>query len=331
MASLAHKAVLATLRNHGEGWMAATRLAARSGVDPALLERVAADLSAEGYEIERRAGKGYRFVGCADRLIAAEIARELDTGVIGGRIVSLARTASTNDVAWQEALADESEGTVVFAEEQTTGRGRMGRAWWSPAGSGVLMSVVLRPQLQVGQSHILTAMASVAVAQALREHLPIPARIRWPNDVFIADRKVAGILVEGRTLATGASFVVGIGLNVNGSEADLPPELIGVATSLAIAVGHALDRIEVARWLLRSLERWYRDLRSGDMGRIANHWRQLSSTLGHRVLLVENGHDYRGTVLDVSLEDGLIVRLDEGLTRIFRPASVTLRHLPETQ
>ena len=248
---------------------------------------------------------------------------------VGCNIIVLDRAESTNDAAWQEALKGAPEGTVIFAEEQTAGRGRMGRSWFSPPGSGLLMSVILRPNLDSTQNHLLTAMASVAAAQAMRDYLHVPARIRWPNDIFIKDRKVAGILVEGRTLATGAAFVLGIGINVNTRETDFPVELKKIATSLAIEAGHPLPRMEVARFLLRAIERGYRDLTSGDMGRIANHWRQLSSTLGHRVALVEDGHEYRGTVIDLSLEDGLIVRLDEGLTRIFHSAAVTLRHLSE--
>ena len=265
----------------------------------------------------------------ANRLLPREITRDLRAGIIGRRVMVHDRAASTNDLAWQEALSGGAEGTVVFAEEQTAGRGRMGRPWHCPPRSGVLMSVVLRPELQVQQSNLLTVVSSVAVAEALQERLALHARIRWPNDITIRDRKVAGILVEGRSLATGSVFVLGIGLNVNAGLDEFPPELRETATSLAIEMGAPVDRNDAARSLLASLERWYMELRQGDYGLIARQWRRLSSTLGERVALLENGREFRGRVLDLSLEDGLIVRLDEGLTRIFPPSTVTLRQLPE--
>ena len=169
----------------------------------------------------------------------------------------------------------------------------------------------------------------MAVAEALDEWPALHARIRWPNDITIRDRKVAGILVEGRSLATGAAFVLGIGLNVNTPARDFPPELRETATSLAAETGEPFDRGEVARALLASLDRWYGDLRQGEYGHIARRWRRLSSTMGERVSLLENGREFRGRVLDLSLEDGLIVRLDEGVTRIFHPSTVTLQQLPE--
>jgi len=320
-------AVLEVLREYAGRWVDVSALAQRAGVPRDGVEAAVEALRGEGYVIERRAGPGWRMVGCADRLIAREIGRELGTAVVGRRIACLERVGSTNDAAWEEALSGAEEGTVIFAEEQTAGRGRMGRRWFSPRGAGLWMSVVFRPALSVQQSHQLTAMASVAVAQAMREEFQVAARIRWPNDVYIENRKVAGILVEGRALATGVTFVVGVGVNVNAVEADFPVELQEFATSLAIETGRRVPRVDVAQFVLRSLDRWYRDLCSGDMGRIANEWRQLSSTLGRQVALAAEGHEYRGTVLDLSMEDGLIVRLDSGLTRVFRGNSVTLRHL----
>ncbi len=324
-------AVVEFLRSHVGEWVTESCLAGQLGIELASLQAMAAELAQEGYKICVEPAKGWRFTGCEDRLIPREIQRELHTAVIGRSVAVLSSTASTNDEAWKQAGNGAAEGAVVLAEEQTAGRGRMGRSWQAPRGSGVLMSILLHPRLEIRQSHALTAMSSVAVAQSIREHLQVPARIRWPNDIFIGEHKVAGILVEGRPSSSGAQFVLGIGVNVNLGEEEFPPELQGIATSLSAATGHAVERVELVRWLLQSLDRWYRDLRSGDIGRIANHWRQLSSTLGRRVALLEDGHEFRGMVLDLCMEEGLIVRLDEGLTRIFRPATATLRHLPEAR
>ena len=323
-------AVLEALRRREGKWVPARALAEGVLASPEKLEGAVEALRSKGYEIEHQRESGYRFLGCGDRIVGHEVARELATELMGNRIITLERTTSTNDVAWQEAFSGAAEGTVVFAEEQTAGRGRMGREWNSPPRAGLLMSVVLRPELGLQQAHLLTVITAVAVAQALREHLHLPARIRWPNDITIRDRKVAGILVEGRSLATGSVFVLGIGVNVSTRREEFPPELRDSATALATEANGEVSRVDTARWILHGLERWYRDLRHGDYGRIARHWRRLSSTLGRRVVLTEATSEFRGRVLDLSLEDGLIVRLDEGVTRIFHAATATLRQLPET-
>ena len=260
-----------------------------------------------------------------DRIIASEVSRRLATRIIGSRIIVLDRITSTNDAAWQEALADAPDGAVVTAEEQTAGRGRMGRSWQAPSQTSLLMSIILRPELKAHQGDLLTVMSAVAVAEALRKNLPLQARIRWPNDIMIKERKVAGILVEGRLLATGSVFVIGIGLNVSTQKDVFPEELRDIATSLALETNTIPNRIDVMQWVLHSLDQWYRKLRVGEYGAIACCWRELSSTLGRRVVLIENGNEYQGTVLDLSLEDGLIVRLDGGMTKVFHPATVSLR------
>lgn len=322
-------AVLEALRKRAGEWAAPAELAAETLDAPAEVERAVEELRADGYAIGRRRGGKIRFAGCGGRLIAREIKRDLKTKIIGRQVTVLERVTSTNDAAWQEALSGASEGTVIFAEEQTAGRGRMGRSWLSPPRSGLLFSVVLRPELEVRQSNLLTVVSAVAVAEALQERLGPHARIRWPNDITVRDRKVAGILVEGRSLATGSAFVLGIGVNVRARPREFPPEIRETATSLAAETGTPPERNDLARRLLASLDRWYGDLRLGEYGHIARRWRRLSSTLGERVTLLESGREFRGRVLDLSLEDGLIVRLDEGVTRIFHPSTVTLRQIPE--
>jgi BirA family transcriptional regulator, biotin operon repressor / biotin---[acetyl-CoA-carboxylase] ligase len=321
--------LLEALRKRAGEWTAPAELAAETLDAPAEVERAVSELRADGYVISRRRGGKIRFTGCGDRLITHEIKRDLKTKIIGRQVTVLERVASTNDAAWQAALSGAPEGTVIFAEEQTAGRGRMGRQWISPPRSGLLFSVVLRPELEVQQSNLLTVVSAVAVAEALQERLGLHARIRWPNDITVRDRKVAGILVEGRSLATGSAFVLGIGVNVRARPKDFPAELRETATSLAAEAKTPPDRNDLGRGLLASLDRWYGDLRQGEYGHIARRWRRLSSTLGERVILLENGREFRGRVLDLSLEDGLIVRLDEGVTRIFHPSTVTLRQMPE--
>lgn len=314
------------IRRDADDWISWDHVQDSLSMTHGEVQSALASLQEMGYRIEMDDALGCRFMGCDDRLIAREISRELETSIIGRKLLVLDKTGSTNDVAWEQARKEIVDGFTVLAEEQTAGRGRMGRSWYAPPRSGILMSVVLRPGIAVQESHLVTVTAAVAVTQAIRDHLGLHARIRWPNDIMIKDKKLSGILVEGRMLGADAIFVVGIGANVNASENDFPGTLREIATSLMIEAGKPLNRMEITGWILKSLDRWYRDLQYGDYGRIARSWRKFSSTMGERVLLLENGREYRGRVLDLSLEDGLIVRLDEGVTRIFHPSTVSLRH-----
>ena len=164
-------AVIEALRKRAGEWTAPGELAAETLDAPAEVERAVEELRADGYAHRPAARRQNRFPGCGDRLIAHQITRDLKTKIIGRQVTVLERVASTNDAAWQEALSGAPEGTVIFAEEQTAGRGRMGRQWLSPPRSGLLFSVVLRPELEVQQSNLLTVVSAVAVAEALQERL----------------------------------------------------------------------------------------------------------------------------------------------------------------
>ena len=319
-------ALLEFLRAQAGEWCRPQRLADRLFIDLSDLDPEVAKLRAQGYRVELRPRLGYRLEGIEDRLVAYEITRGLGTSVIGAQVECHETVASTNDVARTRASEGAPEGTTILAEHQTAGRGRLGRAWESTPRSGVLMSVLLRPQLEATDVALLTVTAAVACAQTIQEHLRLPALIRWPNDVTIKGRKVAGVLVESGPRAGGEpTFVMGMGLNANLAGERMSPEVRETATSLAEHARKPIDRIALVRALLRSVDRWYADLCRGERARISSHWRQYSSTLGQHVTITQDGTSYRGRVLDISLEHGLIVRLDRGgVMRMFRPSEVTL-------
>lgn len=195
------------------------------------------------------------------RLDPERLRAALSGGVIGHRILLFAETRSTNDLVWPMAETEAREGVVVFAERQTAGRGQQGRRWESAPGLGLWFSVLLRPQLALGDATQLTGMAAAAVAATTREQTGVAASIKPPNDVYLGERKVAGVLVEGRRGADGAYVaVLGIGLNVNHALTDFPPELHPRAGSLAMTAGRPFDRTSVAISLLRELDARYRSL-----------------------------------------------------------------------
>jgi len=263
-----------------------------------------------------------------DTLSAAALRRGLRTRLVGRRIDVHERVTSTNDVAWELAGLGAEDGAVVVAEEQTGGRGRLGRTWWSPRGKGLWLSVLLRPPTRAGAVPMTTIVGALAAADAIRDVTRLRAMIRWPNDVLIDGRKVAGVLVEARQGARGRDLVLGIGLDVNVRRAEMPDDFADAATSLSEELGEPVSRTALARQVLRELDRWYQIKLDGDTEAINRRWRELSATLGRRIELKEQERRYRGEVIEVDVSLGLALRLDSGGIRHFRGEHVSrVRHI----
>jgi BirA family biotin operon repressor/biotin-[acetyl-CoA-carboxylase] ligase len=194
-----------------------------------------------------------------DRLIAKELQAHFPCGTIGQRIIVLEQTGSTNDAILQVATANSNEGLVLFAEHQTSGRGQRGNRWESVAGKGLWFSILLRPKIQISDSARLTIWAIETISDVIRTEFSLEPTIKLPNDVQLYGRKVAGVLVEMRAQEkTPHLAIVGIGINVNQSLEDFPPELRNRAISLAMALQRPVDRQKSAVVLLRNLDRTYR-------------------------------------------------------------------------
>ena len=190
----------------------------------------------------------------SDRLIATELSAALAGSRVGNEIVVVEETESTNDLVWKAVERGVPEGFVVFAERQTKGRGQYGRRWESAPYLGLWFSVLLRPALSLAESPKLTVQLAEAVAATIADETGCAPAIKWPNDIYLAGRKVGGVLVEGR-IATDGSYVAvaGIGINVNQTSDDFPDELRESAGSLAMATGKKISRAKVAVALLKRL------------------------------------------------------------------------------
>jgi BirA family transcriptional regulator, biotin operon repressor / biotin---[acetyl-CoA-carboxylase] ligase len=190
----------------------------------------------------------------SDRLIAAELIAALEGCRIGNNIVVVEETESTNDLVWKAVDRGMAEGFVIFAERQSKGRGQYGRRWESAPYLGLWFSVLLRPALTLAESPKLTVLLAEAVAAAMADETDCAPTIKWPNDIYLSGRKVAGLLVEGR-VATDGSYVAvaGIGINVNQTIYDFPRELRDTAGSLAMATGKKVSRTKLAVALLKRL------------------------------------------------------------------------------
>ena len=203
-----------------------------------------------------------------DRLIADDLRAGLGECRVGNQLIVVDETSSTNDLAWEAAARGAPEGFVVFAERQTAGRGQYGRRWESAPYRGLWFSVLLRPPLTLNESPQLTALLASVAAATIIEETGCAASIEAPNDIYVADRKIAGVLVEGRT-ASDKSYVAvaGLGVNVNQTREDFPAELQTTAGSLRMATGRQLPRGQLAVALLRKLETEYRGFQAGLVAR----------------------------------------------------------------
>ena len=191
----------------------------------------------------------------SDRLIATELRAGLEGLRIGNEIVVVEETESTNDLVWKAVERGVPEGFVVFAERQTKGRGQYGRRWESAPYLGLWFSILLRPALTLAQSPKLTVQLAEAVAATIAEETGCAPTIKWPNDIYVSERKVAGVLVGGRTASDGSYVAVaGIGINVNQTIEDFPEELREIAGSLATTTGKKFSRSKLAAALLRNLD-----------------------------------------------------------------------------
>ncbi|GIW89373.1 MAG: bifunctional ligase/repressor BirA [Isosphaeraceae bacterium] len=279
-------------------------------------DRVLADLrtlQAFGFGLTWLDGDRVAYVGPASRLCPDQIEHELGTVIIGRRIVVWNRLTSTNDLAARLGATSGNEGLVVLAEEQTAGRGRRGRSWSAPVARSILMSVALRPPSRLADLPWLTALGAVAVAEVVAAAGVEPGRVRikWPNDVLVGSRKVAGVLVE-----RGAVVVVGIGLNVCQQPDEFPSAIRSTATSLALETGRdPLDRSELARALIQALDRHYlRALQQGP-GALNEAWRSRLSALGRLVRLQTPAGTLAGRLADADLGAGLIIESADGTTQ----------------
>jgi BirA family transcriptional regulator, biotin operon repressor / biotin---[acetyl-CoA-carboxylase] ligase len=271
------------------------------------------ELIEAGYTVEFHPYLGLKLIDIPDRFLKHEIRDDLNTRHIGRKLKIYDEVAGTNSTAWELLEADPElpDGTVVIAESQTQGRGRMGREWHSARGQGLWMSVVLRVNMPPDKLAYLTAMAALAVANTLQQFVQLPAEIKWPNDVFIRGRKCCGILVEARSNMPGV-FVMGIGLNVNQQRTDFPESLRDIATSLRLERprSQALNRVRILRPLLFYLERVYELVRKRKWDRLAKAWSEFVHMGGKHISLQHAGETFTGTVKRVHPAEGITLRLD---------------------
>ena len=248
--------------------------------------------------------------------------------VIGSTILRFEEIDSTNTCAKQLALEGAADGTVVMAEFQTAGRGRMGRSFQSPKGKGLYLSVLLRPKVPAERMAAITALAGIAVCDAVETVYGVRPGLKWPNDPVLGNRKICGILTEAVTDPEGNTAVIlGIGINVLQTEEDFDPEIRSVATSLWMETGRAVSRKELTARLLERLEQVYRVLKSGELSGWVRTYRADCVHLGRQIWLYGPNGREKATALDVDEAFGLVVKGENGTVRTVRTGEISVRGL----
>jgi len=318
--------ILTALRAAGEGAVSGADLSQRLHVSRAAIWARIEDLRSLGYDIEASPHRGYRLLSAPDALHADDLLSRLGkTRVIGRDIRVFQETTSTNDVIEKLARDGVKEGVVVFAESQTRGRGRLGRKWMSPAKYGLWFSVLLRPDLRPQDTTRLTVASATALRRAIQAQTGLKPEIKWPNDILIQGRKVAGVLTELSAELDHVKYVIlGIGVDVNQGSGDFPAELRKLATSLKAESGKPVARPELAVAILRELDQDYARIGSGQFAALADEWEAHGTTIGQEVTIRTGDRQIRGRAESLGEDGALLLRTEHGHLERIVGGDVTL-------
>jgi len=294
-----------------QDYVSGDQIASRLGITRQALWKHIQELKEIGYEIVAVPHLGYKLLSAPDRLFDFEVARDLNTKFVGKKIHYFESVATTMNVAMQLGMEGASEGTLVLAESQTRGRGRLGRSWLSPKYKGIYFSLILKPKISPDRTPILTLLAAVSICQAVKEVAGQDLQIKWPNDIIMHNKKLGGILTELSAEMDEVNFVViGVGLNVNNDK----KSLLSSATSLKEQKKEQNNRVTLLQEILRRIEKNYLLFQESGARPIIEKWREHSITLGRRVKVYCQNEHIEGEALDIDIDGGLLVRKDSGLT-----------------
>lgn len=316
MTSTVKDKVLERLLEAGSEPISGQKLADEFGVSRTAIWKYIKEFEEDGYEIGTVRKKGYYLMSIPDLVTEANIKRHLQTNHYGRQIAYYQSCHSTQPIAHEFAQDGAKDGTVIIAEEQTLSKGRMARPWASKAFKGIWMSVITRPKLAPHQAPQMTLVAAVAITRAIEEVTGLTPQIKWPNDLLMNGKKITGILTELQADPDLVkSIIIGIGMNINQDEADFPEDLLGIATSLAMAKGEPIDRAKLVAAVLNHLEHYTNLYVTHGFKPIKLLWESYSNTIGRQVRAVMIQETVEGTAIGITEEGMLELRLADGTIR----------------
>ncbi|MEN6462145.1 MAG: biotin--[acetyl-CoA-carboxylase] ligase [Syntrophomonas sp.] len=309
--------ILEELYKHRDDFISGSQLASQLGISRVAVWKHIDALKDEGLEIEGISGKGYHLINAYNLVLPDEFSKQINTRFAGKVVRYYPQIDSTNEMAKRIYKQEKPpQGTVVLARKQTGGKGRRGRQWQSPPG-GLWFSIILNPELPLPQIAILSLVCAVAVCHALKAFSPSPPMIKWPNDIFINGKKVAGILLEVSGELDHTDYVIaGIGINVNIETRLLPEAIRDTTTSLLEENDHCLDHSRVLALVLSNLERYYLQFTEEGFQNILMEFKEECLHLGKAVKISRGNRDIEGVNIDIDESGNLIIDTGAGIEKI---------------
>lgn len=308
--SSSRERILELLRRHSADWLSGEHISRELGLSRTAVWKQIKALRALGISIEAQHARGYRLLEAPDLLFSADVLAGLNSRIIPRSLELLPATDSTNLQLRKKAEAGAEEGTVLVADQQLAGKGRLGRPWASPAGVNLYCSLLLRPHIPVQQAPQFTFLSAVAVVDALESVCSITAEVKWPNDILVGGAKIAGLLNEMSAETEQINYVVlGIGVNLNMTTDQFPKELNYPATSVLLETGRQVTRRYFLRELLGRLDFYYCEFLDQGFAPIRQRWEQLCPIINHRVRVND---ELIGTVVGLEADGALRLQLDSG-------------------
>ena len=293
-----------------EGYISGEDISRHLDISRQALWKHIQELKDKGYAIEAVPHLGYHLESSPDRLFDFEVSRGLNTRTFGKKIFYFDTLTSTIDMAMDLGVKGAANGTLILAESQTKGKGRLGRTWFSPKYKGLYMSLILRPDMLPTQAPILTLLTAVGICDAIKNATGVTTQIKWPNDILVNNKKVCGILTQVIAETDRIDFmIISAGINVNNDK----KSLISTATSLKEQKKDEVSRVGLLQEILRELEAKYLFLEKKGSGPILEKWRHHNATLGRRVKVYCQHKHVEGEALNIDSDGGLIIRKDNGI------------------
>ncbi len=306
------------------GFISGQEISDSLGITRAAVWKKIKKLRNKGFIIIATPSKGYKLINSPD-LSKEEIEIQVQ-GDLWKNIIFYQSVDSTNEIAMLSSAKNDTEsGTIIIADRQEKGKGRLGRTWISPPGLNIYMSIILRPEIEPKDATLLTVLTSIACALALRGISGLKVVIKWPNDLMVSEKKLGGILTEVRSEPERIkTAVIGIGINVNIENKDFPAEIRDIATSIKNETGKYLSRSEIIIRILKEFEAWFNVFKSKGSRPLLEKWKQLSSTLGKNVKVAIGDSTVSGLARDIDEEGMLILELKSGSLRKISAGDVTI-------
>lgn len=319
------KAKILSMLRETDGYISGQQLCEEFHVSRTAVWKVIEQLKTEGYKIEAVRNRGYHLEGTPDVMSKAEIESLISTKWAGCGVLYFPEIDSTNTYA--KRLGDEGadHGTLVVSDKQTAGKGRRGRAWESPSGSSIYMSILLRPEITPNQAPMLTLVMAQSVAQAIRKITGEEAMIKWPNDIVLNKKKICGMLTEMSTEIAWINYVViGVGINVNTES--FPEELNKKATSLYLESGRKIQRSQLIAEVMRQFEYYYAlFMETGSLYAMQEDYNHLLVNRDRDVRILEPGNEYDGHAIGINEKGELLVCKEDGQIAEIYAGEVSVR------